>query len=133
MGGQRRAALWRSASLRAASRRCCSFVLMMLLTVPGFGGATCGGSLSLGGVWSGMSGGITQASQWEGPPVLFAARPSWGLGLMAIYSALSTEMIFSIEYVCPTLWKVPITRHLSPTEQGFSGSWPEAARSIVHM
>ena len=51
--------------------------------------------------------------------------------LAAIYSARSTEIIFSIEYVCPTLRKVPITRHLSPTEQGFSGSWPEAVRSIV--
>ena len=47
--------------------------------------------------------------------------PDGVFGLVAIYSALSTEMIFSIEYVCPTLWKVPITRHLSPTEQGFSG------------
>ena len=45
--------------------------------------------------------------------------PDGVFGLVAIYSALSTEMIFSIEYVCPTLWKVPITRHLSPTEQGF--------------
>jgi malonate transporter len=42
-------------------------------------------------------------------------------------------MILSIEYVYPTLWKVPLTRHLSPTEQGFSRSWPDASRSIVQM
>jgi hypothetical protein len=29
------------------------------------------------------------------------------------------------------LWNVPITRHLPPSEQAFSKSWPDTLRSIV--
>jgi hypothetical protein len=53
--------------------------------------------------------------------------------LGVIYSTRSTEMIVWIEYFCPTLRKVPITRHLPPTEQGLSGSRPDPVRSIVQM
>src|SRR6476659_3778195 len=50
---------------------------------------------------------------------------------LRIYSARLTDITRRIEYVGPTFWNVPITRHLSPSEHALSKLCPDAVRSIV--
>jgi hypothetical protein len=83
--------------------------------------SVCGGSGKLGAIYEPRR---MLPSVIDGPGGCF--------DLAGTYSARFTEMIFSIECVCPTLWKVPVTRHFSPTAHAFSGS-PSALRSIVQM
>jgi hypothetical protein len=53
------------------------------------------------------------------------------LNSASIYSARVIDITRKIEYVGPTFRKVPITRHLSPSEQALNKSYPDAVRSIV--
>lgn len=61
----------------------------------------------------------------------FEERAQTGRRPRPVYSARLTDITRRIEYVGPTFWNVPITRHLSPTEHALSKLCPDAVRSIV--